>query len=43
MQPLVVKKDFTVLQNFLLDIIPSFLASFERIFFAFLVKNYICF
>ena len=39
MQPLLVKKGLTVLQNYLLDILMFFVASLEKIFFAFLVNE----
>ena len=38
-QPLIVKKDLTVCQSFLLAIIPSFVASLKKYIFAFLVKE----
>ena len=38
-QPLFVKKGYTVRQNFLLVIIPSFVASLKKSLFAFLVKE----
>ena len=38
-QPLFVKKGYTVRQNFLLVIIPSFVAHLKKSLFAFLVKE----
>ena len=38
-QPLIVKKDLTVCQSFLLAVIPSFVASLNKYIFAFLVKE----
>ena len=39
MEPLIVKKDLTVCQSFLLAIIPSFVSSLKKYIFAFLVKE----